>query len=227
VLFRTDGNIGDTLIHAGTRALLRDIQVTEYPMRAAPYCEGPLAIVSGGGGWCRAYHDMPMYLREIEQHFDRVVVLPSSFEVASPVVVGWLQSTRAEIFVRELESQRQVSGVREVDLALDTAFFFDYRAYMQDGRGVLKAYRTDAEKKVTGLPDKNLDISRVCADLEHWLRTIGRHEVIATDRMHVMIAAAMLEKRIVVSENCYHKVRSMADYALGSYDRIEWSAGHI
>ena len=61
-----------------------------------------------------------------------------------------------------------------------------------------------------GLPNDNVDISAQSPSLDAWLWTIARHERIRTDRAHVMIAAAMLDKTVEVRPSSTHKVPAIA-----------------
>ncbi|QYJ16083.1 hypothetical protein Rxycam_01914 [Rubrobacter xylanophilus DSM 9941] len=216
---RSPGNIGDHLIHAGIRQLLRSIQYKEIPFKRRRLLErshGHTALISGSGGWCGPFHRvMPQLLEIVERRYERVIVLPSSVDISVPVVRKTLEHTKALFFAREMESYRQLKelGVR-AEIAHDCAFYFDFRPYRRPGRGRLLAYRTDAESVSREMPPKNRDISRWCDSLDEWLWTIARHEEIETDRAHVMIAGAMLGKRVLYRASSYHKVPEIARYAL-------------
>jgi len=215
--FRTYGNIGDRLIHAGARQLLRDVSYREVDIRDAPNRKGRVAIICGSGGWCKPWHDMPLLVARMERNFKKVIVFPSSFELAEPTVAFWLRKTKAKIFAREPASLESISDFRSAELALDTAFWFDFRPYLMKGSGILRAFRTDREKRTIGLPRGNQDISVTAVDLDNWLHTIARCSEVHTDRAHVMIAAAMLGKSVLFAESSYHKLCSLADYALKDF----------
>ncbi len=53
--------------------------------------------------------------------------------------------------------------------------------------------------------------------LERWLEKISSHELIQTDRAHVMIAAALLGKTVEFDTSSYFKVTALADYALDGF----------
>lgn len=173
--------------------------------------------MSGGGAWCQPYHDMPQYLQRIEAQFRRVVILPSSFDVSEDCVRAALAETKALVFARERESYRQIRELCHADLAHDCAFFFDYESYRQPGDGRLHAYRADREATGQPLPADNCDLSVTCETLDEWLWTIARHAEVYTDRAHVMIAAAMLGKRVMYRASSYHKVPAIAEYALANF----------
>jgi len=216
--FRHAGNIGDDLIHAGTRRLLADIPHREVGTWDLQDAHGHTAVITGSGGWCVPFHhQLPATLPLIEARFERVVILPSTFDLAEPTVRHALQRTRALVFARERESYEQIRGVCEADLGHDCAFFFDFRPYRRRGRGHLVAYRTDAESARAEVPPGNNDISVTCFGLDHWLWTIARHETVATDRAHVMIAAALLGKRVAFHGTSYHKVAAIAEYSLSGF----------
>src|SRR5262245_61986426 len=211
---RIHGNLGDELIYAGTRQLLRGLFYREIGIRSVEGASGHTALIAGGGSWCEAYQEMPAYLREVEKRFERVIVLPSSFEASVPAVKEALRSTKALVFARERESYRQIQGLCHARLAHDCALYFDYGPYRRPGKGVLNAFRTDREGLSLMLPLDNNDISVTSSSLDDWLWTISRHEVVQTDRAHVTIAAAMLEKRVRYRPSSYHKVPGIVEFSL-------------
>src|SRR5262245_10217325 len=214
---RIYGNVGDQLIYAGARRLLSGLQYKEASILNLFGAGGDLALIAGGGAWCGPYHDMPKHLPRVEEKFRRVIVLPSSFDISVESVREALAKTRALIFARERVSYEQIRGLCKADLAHDCAFFFDYNPYLRAGRGTLHAYRTDAEAVARELPVDNNDISVTCETLDEWLWTISRHEVVRTDRAHVMIASAMMGKRVFYSASCYHKAPAIAEFSLQSF----------
>jgi GT2 family glycosyltransferase len=216
---RGRGNRGDDLIQAGTRRLLAGLDYREIGGEEVAAASGELAVISGGGAWCRSYHQyMPRVLALAEMRFSRVVVLPSSFDPAEEAVRDALSRSRAVIFARERESWRQIRGLCDARLAHDCAFFFDFTPFMAAGEGVLHAYRTDRESSASfPLPADNVDISDVCPALAPWLERLARAAEVRTDRAHVMIAAALLGKRVEYRASAYHKVPGIAEFALAGF----------
>jgi exopolysaccharide biosynthesis predicted pyruvyltransferase EpsI len=215
---RHKGNIGDDLIHAGTRRLLADIPYQEVGTWDLQNAHGHTALITGSGGWCIPFHhQLPDALAVIEDRFERIIILPSSFDLAEPRVRDALQRTKALVFARERKSYEQIQEVCNAEIGHDCAFYFDFSPYRRRGNGRLVAYRTDAESARAGVPAGNNDISVACFGLDHWLWTIARHDTIVTDRAHVMIAAAMLGKRIEYHGTNYHKVPAIAEYSLSGF----------
>lgn len=218
-LVRGLGNRGDELIWAGARELLAERIYREIDLEMLPGASGHTAVLAGGGAFSRPYHEiMPRALAVAELRFERVLVLPSSFDPSDDEVREALMGTQATLFAREAESHRRIVSLCDARLAHDCAFFFDFAPYRKGGRGTLNAFRTD--KEAAGgrpLPSDNEDISVTAPSLEGWLETIADHETVRTDRAHVMIAAALLGKRVEFAPCSYHKVEAIADYALSDY----------
>jgi exopolysaccharide biosynthesis predicted pyruvyltransferase EpsI len=218
---RGRGNIGDDLIHAGTRRLLADIPYREVGTWDMQNAHGHTALITGSGGWCVPFHyQLPDALSLIEERFERVIILPSTFDLAEPVVRNALRRTKAIVFARERQSYEQIREVCRAEIAHDCAFFYDFGPYQRPGRGRLSAYRRDRDSKRRDLPADNCDISQTCFGMDHWLWTIARHDTVATDRAHVMIAAAMLGKRVEYHGTNYHKVTAIAEYSLPAFPTV-------
>lgn len=223
---RGRGNLGDDLIHAGTRRLLADLRYREIGVWDMGGAGGHTALVCGSGGWCVPFHaQLPGALPLIEERFERVIVLPSSFDLGEPTVREALQRTKALVFAREREFYAQISRVCDADIGHDCAFHFDFGPYRRQGRGELIAFRTDADSVRSKLPAGNDDISLTCFGLDHWLWTVASYDAVATDRAHVLIAAAMLGKRVRFHGTYYHKVSGIADYSLSDFPVFNIDAG--
>lgn len=215
---RPPGNIGDHLIHAGTRQLLAGVPYSEVSILQSENVTGDTAVVGGGGGWCGPFHDMPLFLPAIEERFERVIVFPSSFDVRVESVKRWLLKTKALVFAREEISFQQINDLCNAEIALDCAFFFNFDTYKRlNGRGTLTAFRTDGEAGSGAIPPDNNDISQTCDSLDEWLWTIARCAAVRTDRAHVTIAAAMLGKRVDYRASNYHKVPAIVEYSLPGF----------
>jgi hypothetical protein len=216
---RYEGNRGDDLIEAGTRALLGGAGIP-YSFVHVDGAEsvrtlrGDLLLLGGGGGWCRYWAHSPEVMASAHG-FARAVVFPSSFDTTDARTRHSLKLTKARLFSREEESARRVP---RSTLAHCPSFFTDLSQYQRSGSGTLLAYRTDHESARGWVPDGNDDISLTRSSLEEWLGAIAGAEEVRTDRAHVMIAAALLGKRVRWRDCGYFKVRSMARTWLRGYD---------
>lgn len=218
------GNRGDELIWAGVRSLLRDVDHREVPWKAVSDTGGSLALVAGSGGWCKDFHGLAhdVLLQAVER-FERVVLLPSTFDPTYEPVAAALRATPARIWARDELSKGLMESVRPVEVAHDTAFFFDYGPWVRRGTGTLYAMRNDrsrvADWDALGIdPIRNDDISHTMKHLDQWLWHIAKHAVVHTDRAHVMIAAAMMGKSVVWYSTNDHKVGGIAAYGTDGLD---------
>jgi GT2 family glycosyltransferase len=218
-LVRGFGNLGDELMRAGTHRLLGTDVFREIDVDDLPCSSGDTVLLPGSGAFCRPYHEwMPRALAIAELRFDRVIVLPSSFDVGEDSVRHSLQRTKATVFAREPESLRRIEGFCRARFAHDCAFFFDFSRFSAPGEGTLSAFRTDRE--ATGgelLIDDNQDISITASSLDGWLAEIERHALVRTDRAHVMIAAALMGKQVEFAPSSYHKLEAIAASSLGAF----------
>lgn len=218
-LCKLQGNMGDHLIDAGAEALLQDIpHRTVWRADLGDY-KGDTLIINGSGGWCRYWHDAISETLELAGGFRRVVVFPSTFEVDDPLVLKMLPVPDV-VFARERVSyyQTALAARSDVWLAHDPAFFFDFEPYRREGRGILRTFRTDVEQGGGQIPDGSQDISATCSSLHDWLNIIADSAEIHTDRAHVMIAGALLGKKVRYRSCVYFKVDALADTWLGEYD---------
>ena len=217
------GNTGDRFIELGIRQLLRGRRVEEVNGAELGHNRGDIALLAGGGAWCEPWHGfMPDLLPRIEERFSRVIVLPSSFDIAVPKVKAALSRTQATIFAREKISYRAISAIcSSTGLAHDCAFYAKIPRVGRPKFKLLNAFRTDREslllKTYSCLPKDNIDVSAVNGDVGQWLAVIADYELIRTDRAHVMIAAALLGRRVEYYPSNYHKVDGIAEHSLKGF----------
>ena len=214
------GNVGDYLIWHGTRTLLNSLNIKYKEISVSDVYKhhGELCLLCGGGAWCRTYNEyMPLHLPIVESNFNNVIVLPSSYEVGVDIVRNALLKSKALFLAREQESYRQIKDICNSKLMHDHAFYFDYSEYIKDGSGVLNAFRTDQESATGIIPENNQDISSLSISLKEWLSIISNYETINTDRAHIMIAGAMMKKKVYYRSGNYHKVPEIAKFSLSEF----------
>lgn len=97
----------------------------------------------------------------------------------------------------------------------------------------LYAMRNDCEKTITPTGIRNLDLSQMLAlgtfnrkfnDFVsyHFLRQIDRFDIVHTNRLHVSIAAILLNKETFLYDNNYGKNRSVYLHSLSSNRNAHW-----
>jgi hypothetical protein len=217
-----EGNHGVELTYAGARGLLRDHVVLETSVGAALKggIGGKVGVVLGSA-WSDRYPEVMERLGDLEALFERLIVFPSSYVATDPGVRTALAMSRALFFARELVSYEAIRDLaRHSACCLDTAFFFDYSPYRMQGRpgSVLHAFRTDLEARGIPVPPINHDVSALATSLDHWLWTIAAHEIVKTDRAHVMMAAAAMGKKVIWRPSNTPKVGALAAFLPKDYD---------
>lgn len=219
VFVRGCGDAEGELASAGARELLSGHVYREIDVEELPRTRGHTAVISGGEGFNARDHGlMPHVLAVAEMRFERVVLLPSTFDTSVDAVRDVLSHTRAVIFARERDSYRQIQPLCDAHLAHDCAFFFGYAPYGHAGSGVLQAFRTDAESaREREISPENDDISLTAGTLERWLQKIASHELIQTDRPCVAIAGALLGKTVEYDSSDCFDVQAIVDYALDGF----------
>lgn len=100
----------------------------------------------------------------------------------------------------------------------------------------LNAFREDGEIAGYDLPDGNIDLSFWCNQKVEMLSrsvvkessarlisTINKFDVIRTDRLHIAIVAAKLDKRVDLFNNNYENNKNVFDYSIkGVFPKVTW-----
>src|SRR5262249_40982871 len=111
---------------AGARALLIEHGYRELDLEGLASARRDTALLPSAG-FCRSDRDaMPRALAIAGLRFDRVVVLPSSFDPSEEFVHRALSRTRGIVFAAEPESYRRIADLCDARLAHETSFFFDF-----------------------------------------------------------------------------------------------------
>jgi GT2 family glycosyltransferase/glycosyltransferase involved in cell wall biosynthesis len=186
----------DELAAAGARELLRGTPHRELGLDELAAARGDTALLLGGC-FARGDHVMPRALAVAELRFETVIVLPSSFDPSDDAVHRVLSRTRAIVFAREPDSYRAIADLCDARLAHDCTFFLDLSAHVREGQGALDIFGDITE-----------------SDLGAWLDHIAAHETVRTDRARVMIAAALMGKRVEYTADAELGADAIARHAL-------------
>jgi len=222
------GNWGDGLIREGSLKFfkmlgLRYAEINRRSIKTGdelPRKESKsrrLLIYGGGGGWCHLYQGSIELVSRLAPLFSEVVVLPSSYE-EKPLIhnVTW--------FARD--KYQSMENVPSAEFCHDLAFLLKPLS-LKKGRGDGWFMRTDKESlRKYSIPENNLDLSlkgnykKSSRDFFHHL---DQYAVIHTDRLHVAIGGALLEKKVRLYPGAYFKNEavwksSMQEY----YPKVEY-----
>lgn len=218
---KNGGNRGDALINRSVSELFEAHGVEYEDVWFPDDVRGEVLFVNGCGNFCKSHHAMVHMVRFYEDRFDRIVLLPSSFEMAFPVVGDFIANLgdHVSIYCRERYSFEQVAEVVDRDrvfLDSDMAFYFDWSKIDVSGSsGVLNAFRTDKEKSGNVvIPAGNRDLSvdpklihnwRVLDAVKHLPRTL-----------HGKIRASFEKQR------CYDFINEIA-----KFDEVHTDRAHV
>jgi len=223
LLSEIPGNIGDHLIWLGTERMLTSSGLTfdRLPMQVL---QGSLSqrrkgilLIPGSGALTAKWHEwLPSLALVASKMFERVVILPSEFEPAVPIVHEVLLQENVFPFAREAESYAKIKGYGRAELALDLALWAGDCVsaqpddYEQSPKNQLLAMRKDAGSLLVDNGFKaakhNNDISLSCKNLSEFWGCIRESSEVVTDRLHVAVAAVMLNKHVHYVDPYDHKI---------------------
>ena len=232
-LLRFPGNYGDSLIWHGTQVLLAraGVQYETIENHNPPTSE--VLLIDGGGNLNDSYHDVERYLTKYGTGIGHVVILPHSITGVRAFSCLSRHCPSATIFCREratFESVRMTLPFADVRLAHDCSFAVDVTCWIDapvTNCGPLFAFRQDAESLYFDLPRSNRDISRegyAMASLSSLMEAISSYEQIHTDRLHLAIAGALLNREVFLYPNSYFKNRAVFEHSLSHYAGVNFVA---
>ena len=209
------GNLGDSLIRAGTIKFFHQIKLDYYELhlkknrlyklitRYLPLVLKGSLIFGGGGGWCHYYEGAARLLKTIATSYNQVIVLPSTYELS-------VNLPNTTFFCRDKYESKQ--AMPEAIFCHDMAFVLGTQP-SQKGQGDGFFFRTDKESAgKIDFPLGNIDISlqgnhytppRVMFD------ALSPYKTISTDRLHVAIAACLLGKETHFYQGGYFKNKAV------------------
>jgi exopolysaccharide biosynthesis predicted pyruvyltransferase EpsI len=212
------GNIGDHLIWAGTEDLLNSRQIIflKFPMSNfnsmgdTQKFPGETLIIPGSGAFVTFWHEwLPALVIKAAKVFDRVVILPSGYDASVPIVGEALAQKNVFAFAREPRSYSEIKRFGQSALAFDPALFFSafhHKLPLNTSNNFswkkkLIALRTDKGSLIpkhgyVQNPKINNDISLTSSNLTEFINAIKKVDFVITDRLHVAVAAVMMEKKL-------------------------------
>lgn len=230
--FPNPGNWGDGLIRQGTLWFFKDIKLNYRELSQKEY----LAIVSrkrnwlsnfsrkntfiygGGGGWCKLWNHSANYISALKQQFN-VIVLPSTYET-SYTIPGSI------FYCRDTFESKQ--NMPQALFCHDMAFYIGKRFIQKrQGKETGFFFRTDPESSGNHtIPSCNIDISKKgnhLSTIAAFFDEINSFKVIHTDRLHVAIAACLLEKNVHMYLGSYFKNRAVYMSSMrGYFDNVSF-----
>jgi hypothetical protein len=176
-----------------------------YPLRLRSIAEThDVAIICGSGGFARQSQVAKQIFELCLDRFADVIVLPSTYALSPRT------GAHAMLFARDRFGS--LDFVPGAIFCHDLAFYLSPDPITPD-RAVGYHIRRDCES--TGslpIPPANVDISAEgteFAPIDRFLEAVGRSEIIITDRLHVAIAGALLDRRVYLFRGSYFKIEAI------------------
>lgn len=100
--------------------------------------------------------------------------------------------------------------------------------------GILHAFRSDAERSPIAIPIDNCDVSEIAShgtqsasavssSAVHLLTLVNRCRQLRTNRLHVAIAGALLDKEVWFYPNSYFKNQAVYEYSMqAQFPNVRW-----
>lgn len=227
--FRFKGNYGDSLIYHGSMKLLTSLNIKIDKVEMATEQKNEILIIDGGGNFVDYYNDVRDFINAKHNFYKEIVFLPHTIFGNKQIDVLKKLKGNTTIFCREKESANFVEKYAKSCSAFlwhDCAFYNSFQKNITDGKGTLNAFRSDCESILKTKPETSNDISYngyATKPLDDFLETIGKFNQVNTDRLHVAIAAVLLEKNVNLYPNSYFKNKSVFEYSLQKFSNIKFT----
>ena len=240
LLTEMPGNVGDELIHLGTRSFLESAAIAYAPISVSEInCSyhsavGGTLVVPGSGALTREYHEwLPSLVLKAADLFDRVVIMPSEYETEVPVVKEALGRRNVFALAREAESYGRIKYFGRSGLAMDPALYaFDSKQACEtkskqdeskfngESNVELLALRTDRCSRLSDVglqPAKNnIDLSSTASSLSSFLESINSVDAVVSDRLHIVVSAVLLGKKVRYIDPRNEKISRYVRFTFGN-----------
>lgn len=208
--YPSPGNWGDSLINEGTEQFLDNNNILyekfhrEYAKKITEGSGKPrnvIAIVGGGGGWCRNWLSTSGFVNTLSGLYAHVIVMPTTYDIE----------------VEKLTLPNVTYFSRSKDPTVENALFCHDMAFYLNIQSVpagkltypLIALRRDKERNPFSInPDRNWDLSLLGDSFtpsKGLFEIVSRFATIYTDRLHIGIAGSMLDAKVFLLEGNYNK----------------------
>lgn len=230
------GNWGDALINYGTSqffefyslphsTVTREevVRLSEDELHST--C-GSILIVGGGGGWCKNWSSTKSLVESVANKFKHVIILPTTYELS------FIEDSPNITYFSRALLPPDINNFN-VHFCHDMAFFIDLETQIQiPPLWRLIAFRGDKEKSLESFNhQQQIDISLLgnsFSSIIPFFEIISRFELIYTDRLHVGIAASLLNIRCALLPGNYVKTSDVWESSIrDKYPKtqlLSWSA---
>lgn len=240
------GNLGDDVINYACLEVLQELNISYTIGSFDKKYKNKTLIYGGGGNYISKYLQCKTFLKNNVGN-NKIVVLPHTVHD----VTGSLRSLDGDvdIFCREIKSYNYVVNTvtkpENIFLYQDMSFLLDLKKYKDRPiKGFhLECFRKD--KEMTRIPCKHINFDapvrlkdeydspkhkqvatydKIKYNCNVLVNFISMFDTIRTNRLHVAIVGSMLDKKVTMFPNIYHKNRSVYDYSMkGNYKNLSFN----
>lgn len=230
--FPNPGNAGDGVIAYATYEMFRRYNIKVTPHRWEDTVNADLVLAGGGGNLVEGrYKQMAEIIRR-HSHVERLVLLPHTIVGFADILAQTHKNLT--VFCREPVSYDLAlangANKERTFLSQDMALFLPdnhFSQFFQPGSGTLRTLRVDGESaKLMGFAPNNIDLSiswngdlwgsaRFSMHVVNSLAAyMSRYAKVQTDRMHLAILAALINKQVQLLPNAYFKSQAVYRHSL-------------
>ncbi|MCW8128361.1 polysaccharide pyruvyl transferase family protein [Microbulbifer halophilus] len=211
------GNYGDALINIGSRQFFSKYSIDYVELDRKEILSGrldqldpdALVILGGGGAFCNNFSSSHQLAKKVSGYFRQVLILPTTYELSR------IDANNIIYYRRDNLGSSEV--IEDSKFCHDMAFFIELELDVPNFNDrVWRLYAMRADKEGHGLDrlfESNFDLSKIgdatYTNPKPFFRVISNFKVIVTDRMHIAIAASMLQLDCYLVVGNYFKSRDV------------------
>ncbi|MCB4399485.1 polysaccharide pyruvyl transferase family protein [Synechococcus sp. MU1625] len=230
------GNAGDSLIALGTLQLMESLGLrVRLHKHRETFNKNDRVFYGGGGNFVPYYKQCREFILR-NTHVQQLVLLPHTVHEQSDVLekIG----PNMVLFARERRSFRHLTQhmryPENARIDHDLAFAIGpstiqslIKNDLGHRSGCLHAFRTDKEATKIEIPPDNSDLSHMCKTINNTqtlegitessraiFEAIAPYAEIKTNRLHIAIASALLNKKTIMGSNSYFKNSGVYRYSI-------------
>ena len=232
------GNAGDCLIVLGLFTIFDDLKITVTIGDPLKTYKNKILFYAGGGNLVGIYQNCKRFLLKNLKKNNEIIILPHTIKDEDLLIQNLDNNTK--IICREKQSYayvyKNIKKKNNVYLSKDTAFYIKKldKYKNKNTNLIFNSFRTDDEKTNIILPNDNYDLSTIKNGV-YWknnyelIKTadklfshLSKYKKIFTNRLHIAIAAHLLDKTVYFYPNSYYKNEAVYDYSLKHNNKINF-----
>lgn len=231
------GNAGDSLIALGAMTIFKKYNMPYYIGHHQKEYYNKTLLYAGGGNLVGIYKECEEFLLKNAKN-NHVIILPHTIKDIDYLLQQPEIKNNVTFFCREPISYNYLKNfTHNIYIDHDLAFsissnFLSKFKTKEPMHDIAYCFRIDKEKTNIAIPNNNKDISNIFTKInDHYYKItsdigiislvcnnifeyISNYQEIHTNRLHVSIAASLLEKKCYLYPNSYYKNKAIYDFSI-------------